>query len=860
MNHMENRGCVMRRPGSVSACWRGLRIITLVCSCLLLTRAAHGADVFLRFRVKEPQGEKFRVALSGFRHVGEQWYLPGKTAQVDANAWSEWVDLRDWPLHGRMNREGGLAEWPSIKMTLTRLAPKDPFKGCTFEVQLADKPDEQGIVISFTESSASDSICFLAVHPLREKKDEFETGSQMTERHLRWAQEVVGKKPISLKRFDVCSTLWGHYDPALARKATLTLKLLGFNVLNGAPNDVLREAGMRVLGKTWHYGPDRDGGRDAWRNGDGKRIANQLKTDDGKWFHENMAHLVVADEVKALDFRRVDKAKLNGWFREYLKEKGVTQADLGKPLDQVEYPAEAMVQKTLPREADLPTRRLMYHAAKFGHWWSARQLRQTTDMVKESLPGMKTETLPSSHGFFNAWGPPHMGMSFAMLDLFELGSQESVDVLSSEDWLGLNHMYGPGYTWTGAQSFEYLNAILRSAIGSRNIKLLALITPSDDGYLRLKAYSALGQGAKAFFFWTFGPTYIGTENYWSDLRSEYEGLAKLGRHLEKAEDVLAECKPVSDPVAILYSVSHDIWYSDQPAAFAEKRLLWHALRHLSIQPDFLREEDVEAGRLKGYKVLYVADWCVSRKASEQIDKWVRAGGVLYLSAGAATRDELYEPYVPPYAKDIWPEDAARKLVAEKRSYNERRDLPRLPALTTALCQLKSGQIELPVIGCRLDVLHAPGEREAVGVFKDGPAAWEVRACGQGKVMGVGFMPMLAYGQMADFKPATLEEKWPEGPRRLVAEPCELAGVAPVAKADVPVVETSLLTGPKGSALVLANYTYQPIKELQVDVKLAQPVSKAVSCERGNVPCEKIAGGVRLKLPLEWTDIVLLLKE
>jgi hypothetical protein len=52
---------------------------------------------------------------------------------------------------------------------------------------------------------------------------------------------------------------------------------------------------------------------------------------------------------------------------------------------------------------------------------------------------------------------------------------------------------------------------------------------------------------------------------------------------------------VRDQVAILYSVSHDIWHTDDPAAFAEKRLLWHALRHLHVQPDFLREEDVEAG-------------------------------------------------------------------------------------------------------------------------------------------------------------------------------------------------------------------------------------------------------------------------
>src|SRR5690349_15360810 len=105
-------------------------------------------------------------------------------------------------------------------------------------------------------------------------------------------------------------------------------------------------------------------------------------------------------------------------------------------------------------------------------------------------------------------------------------------------------MYGPRYTWTGAQTHEYLAALFRSGIGEKNVALRSLITVSDDKYLRLKAYSALGQGAKSFFFWTYSPTYIGTENYWSDLRSEHQGIAKLTRALSKAEDVVYPAKVV----------------------------------------------------------------------------------------------------------------------------------------------------------------------------------------------------------------------------------------------------------------------------------------------------------------------------
>ena len=685
----------------------------------------------------------------------------------------------------------------------------------------------------------------------------------MTARHLAWAGDAAGGRPAELKKFTFITALWGHYDPALARQAIETLKLLGFNIVGNYDAAMLHRLGVKTYNSIWNYGPSPEAIDKSWARYRDGTLKAALASEGGRYATSEAAHYVLCDEIQTLDFRGAKPAELNGFFRDYLRARHIGDDQLGKPLGEVEYPAKAMFEKTLPRDADLPARRLLYHAAKFGHWWSARQVRYSADLIRATLPGMQIETLPSDHGFFNAWGPPHIGMSYRMLDLFELGAQRSVDQLSAEDWLGLNHMYGPHYTWTGAQSFGYFNAICRSAIAEapagQPMLQRGLITVSDDAYLRLKAFSALGQGVKSFFFWTFGPTYIGTENYWSDLRSEYDGIAKLGRTLQKAESILYPAQPVRDPVAILYSVSHDIWHSDSPAAFTEKRLLWHALRHLHVQPDFLREEDVEAGRLLDYKVLYVADWCVTRAASAKIDRWVKAGGVVYLSAGAATRDEFYEPYVPPYAASVWPADAAKQLKAESHTYNERIDLPTLRPLTTARVHMTGAPAEesfdLPVLGCQLplrqDVAN-PFVR-----FADGSPAGAVVGYGSGKVIGLGFLPMLAYGQGAGFKPVTLEEKWPDSPRRLVKLPLDAGNVTPVAQCDRPVVETSLLTGAEGSALILANYTYQPVSSLVIDLKLARPVTRATSTEGVEVQMEKTDGGIRLRLPLQWTDIVLL---
>lgn len=812
--------------------------------------------VFIRFKIIEPTiGEKSRVSVGGFRHDGDPWSFPEIPVEITKNKWSEWVDLSQWKWHGRVDRAGGIAEWNSIKLSAVNLNPKGAIKNVSFAVELADAPAEKSIVVSFAEKSESAAVVFLAPYPLRENAKEFETGSQMTARHTKWAKAAAGGKPVILKKFEFITSIWGHYDPNLERREISNLKMLGFNVIGGIKPEIARQSATRTYDHTWLYEPVPESVAGQWKTVADNILTKEKLTEDGKWKYETLNHWVVSDEVSGLDFRNVEPAKLNKWFQDYLKSKNVTSEDLGKPIDEIEYPAKAMFEPFLPANESLQNRKLLYYAAKFGQWWSAKQLKQIGGLVQTTLPGIKTETLLPSHGFFgNAWGPANIGMSYRMLDIFEVGAQQSVSQLSAEDWLGLNHMYGSDYTWTGGQTFGYFNALLRSSIGEKPLELRGLITPSDDKYLQLKAHSSLGQGAKSFFFWTFGPTYIGTENYWSDLQSEYNGIARLSRTLQKSEDIISTAKTITDPVAIVYSVSHDIWNTNNHTAFVEKRLLWHALKHLQIQPNFLREEDIEAGKLRDYKVLYLTDWLVSRKAAAQIDEWIKNGGVLYLSAGAATRDEFNEPYSPKFAEAVWGENAAQRLVSEQHAYNERKDLPTLKPLTIVNVNLDQKSFSLPALGARLDLkeIAVPFAK-----FVDGKTAGAKISYGKGQIFAVGFMPMLAYGQLAGFKPATLEEKWTSEPRMIIKTALAGAKIIPATESSVPVVETDLLTGANGSALILANYTYQPIAALNVDVKVTKPFKQIVSTEGVRVKYSKLPDGrIRVTLPLKWTDIIL----
>lgn len=844
--------------------------------------------VFLRLRVLEPQ-RRFVVRIGGWGagmlHLSP-WRVPQAYLPADAkdwrdvnkwlapNTWSPWVDLSDRDWHGRLDREGGFAEWPSLGIQLRGddqtgqvnaaideiTVENANYPGrVRIEVQLATAPSEEAVVKTFTEEGAYGQIVFLLPTPLTEHLDEFETGAQMTARHRAWAEEVTGGRPVTLKQMLVATSIWGHYDPELLRQEIETLKLLGFNAVNdGRWPRVLREAG--VLG-WWSTGfePDPELQQWHWRQFlDG--IQPKLAADeDRRWLYESAPWVIVSDEISVLRLDQMVPATLRREFQRYLGNQGLEAGQLGfESMAKVKYPLEAIFESTRPpREAPLSEKRLFYWAARFGQWWSARQLAAKTKLVQQAFPSAKTHTLPTDHGFLNAWGSPWLGMSYRLLDLFELGRQQAVDYLGSEDWLGLNHMYGPGSTWTGAQTFEYFTAVLGAGVTSPKQQLVAWITPSDEGFLRLKAFGALAQGAKHFYFWTYGPTYISTENYWSDLKSEYVGIPKVLRDLAPVEETLFAAQPVRDPVAILYSVSQDIWHPDDPACFVEKRLLWHALRHLGVQPRFVAEDEVAKGALADIKLLCVVDECVSQAAAQAIERWVSEGGTLYCSALAASRDEYDEPQSTlAFCQGIWPPEPDY-VAKETHRYNERVDLPGIPPMAQATLKLPGWQeaITLPALGhvhrCRAD------QGEQVGTFDSGDACAVVREHGRGRTLYLGFLPMLAYGQGANFQPRTLEEKWPEAPRRIVAWALQQAGVTPVVSTDVPVVEASLLRGGKGAVVLLANFTYQPIPSLTVTIRGAGNVSSARSVEHGDIALGRIDGGVQVQLPLDWTDILVL---
>src|SRR5215813_5314480 len=316
------------------------------------------------------------------------------------------------------------------------------------------------------------------------------------------------------------------------------------------------------------------------------------------------------------------------------------------------------------------------------------------------------------------------------LDWFDLARQRAVDVIGIEDWMGLQYMYGPRYTWEGFQLMGFQASIFRSA--SRGGQpIIAWITPSDQMNLVLKTSSALAQGAKHFYYWTYGPTATSTENYWSDLRGAYNGIVRMTRQLASAEHIIAPGATRKARVALLYSISSDLWQPWGYIHMLERRATYLALVHDQYLVDMLTEEDLAAGRLKEYDVLYVVDPNISARATAAIEQWVRDGGYVFGSCGAGSRDEFNEPG-PGLSRVFGIEPAVHSEVhrAEYRIRGSLNGIDYVDLVRLDRTSLLGEPAELGVLGVR--VTFTPAGSQVIGRFKrnSAPAAVSVSAAGR----------------------------------------------------------------------------------------------------------------------------------
>ncbi|MBT4817503.1 MAG: hypothetical protein HON70_17500, partial [Lentisphaerae bacterium] len=473
-------------------------------------------------------------------------------------------------------------------------------------------------------------------------------------------------------------------------------------------------------------------------------------------------------------------------------------------------------------------------------------------------------------------GAVYQANMYAMgVDYFELLDCDRQNAIWGEDWANLASTY---------QCASYNIELMRAAARDRGQMIghyliaYAGRTPWD---VKLKGVSAVARGVKVLKNFFYGPSWGSHEggpfwqsSAWYSRPETWRANAELVREIGAVEDMLVPAKPIPADVALLYSSSTDIWTLRGNGAYGFDRMhTWLALAHAQVPVDIVSERQASAGQLHGYRVCYLSGPNLTRRSAAALRDWVRAGGTLWLTAGAGERDEYNRPLE--LLSDILP---ARRL--ELTEFQSHKSAGKFLHTLVGRDTVSAGPVTVEVLSVR-EVLEPRAGATVSGRYADGRAAMVRGAYGSGSITCVGFLPALAYIKAAECARNALAEpaaadavppvpdavsellqrsynpwEFPGAVRELILRPVRQAGVVAPVTCDVPLIDAVAMDCNLGVLLPLANYTLRPLDSVGFSLAAPRRTLRVESVHRGEIPFSTEPDGrIRFELPLAATDFV-----
>jgi hypothetical protein len=838
---------------------------------------AQESHLYVRFNLKSPKKAKYFLRLSGNIHESP-WYIApwdfpenaatDTTKRVKTGVFTEWFDLlakNKGKIHGKMARSGGVSEYPNLNIVILGI-PAESKKKITIE--LSDDPTFKKIIKKINEEFVGESTSILISPELKKDYKELESASEMTLRRLSWARKVSNGKVYSPKKLIIQTSFYVPQREALNLQEAEVLRLLGFNTIGNQTTAVKNSFNFAQPSSSHDVVLDLHLTDEGVKKVIKEQVvgSNIAYSGDKSNRPRNYGPMNFADEVVCLPAIPLNDSLISSNFRKWLKKNNLlqdlTSSDFNK-LTPISTPEELDT-----KSKDLtPTlaNKVFYYTARFRQLRSVELLTLYNKNFKEATDNkIKTSTLVADHPYFagtglgmgivpnSAWG----GHPLA-LDWFEIGRKKSVDLIGIEDWLGLQYMYGPSYTWEGFQLIGFQASMFRSA-SDGNMPIVSWITPSDEINIRLKTSSALCQGAKNFYFWTYGPTNTSTENYWSDMRSAYDGIYNTTKNLTRSESIISPGTTRKTKVAILYSISSDLWQPYGYIHMLERRGIYLSLIHDQFLVDFVSEEDVENGKLQQYDVLYTTDPCIKANSLEKIVNWVKSGGSLVGTSLAGTHNEFNDPVKG--LNEVFGIKLRTEASLQKADYHIRGALNSVDFIDNITTKEdKIGAIAV------VDHFEVENRQDVISTFSDGKSAIVKHNFGKGNATYIGTCIGISYIKDAHFVPLELAEKWQSKQRTIINAAAHLKS-KPLIQCSSPVVEVGIFDAQSGSALILGNFNYTKINNLAIGISLKKPVKKVESLEGSKIKNlvstfdpknEEYPYKISFNLNLNLNDIILL---
>jgi hypothetical protein len=351
--------------------------------------------------------------------------------------------------------------------------------------------------------------------------------------------------------------------------------------------------------------------------------------------HIMFAELMDEPTGQSLDFISKDAAYGEA-FRVWLKRLGKTPADLLV----ADWDAVRLV--TAAERNTAPA--LYFYSQRFRTRALGDFMATQRRILEEAYGG----TLPTLVNFSD--GAIYSANFYSQgVDYFELLSAPDQNAIWGEDWANGSSTY---------QCASYNVDLMRAAARDRGQMIghhLIAHSGRKPWDVKLKATSELARGVKVFNNFCYGPSWATHEggqyfrsHVWYNKPNSWTANASLIREIGAVEDLLISAMPARAQTALLYSSASDAWDVGGNLAYGFDRMhTWLALAHDQVPVDVVHETQAAADALKGYKVCYLSGRNLAQDAAEKLKQWVSEGGTLWLTAGAATRDEFNRPHAKP---------------------------------------------------------------------------------------------------------------------------------------------------------------------------------------------------------------------
>ena len=684
------------------------------------------------------------------------------------------------------------------------------------------------------------------------------------------------------------------YDGSLRYKAT---------TLNADTFDLWAEALAHNVQQNHHIAPE--------------TVVNMALSDEPVWVYPPM--LTLLSQNPSLDdfnppdtppFQWVDPGPQpnHGFlqqFRDYLAQQGLTPSDLGQSDWSQVYAIGAKTATTTDAEgmptAAITLRRLFYWTMRFfaesaskGHAMAQAALQRAFGAQLQVFVNWNLWVniwyIPSPHQQIFKYANHGLDTAGGGFDWFTSGRLNAHTLWTEDefaDWHSQIWSFYGDVLYSAAKHGDRVFGGYVRAYGNR-------IGAHSDG-ASYKILSLIGHGAKSLNVYGFGSAFL-FGNCWSEQFDSYRPIAEAIKLIGRSERVLFPGQPVPGQVAIFLPNASRLWDEQihAPYYLREIQYLHMALIHAGYRVEFVDDLDLAQGMLSSrtFTTLYLTGPNVSAAAQQQITTWVEAGGTLVVTPGGGVADEYNGPstqldavlgVVPGSRKAV--RGVADPSLSRPPSYKLHVSDPKLltflgsstpidlPLRDLYQLQLQPDHTLKTVAGPAFPTLQLQGASVAASLLplssspETSQPGMTLNRYGQGRAIAYSFFPGWQYWN-TPLHPANppsgpiytdrLPRQWGQVERQLTVIPALLAHTSKPVVVSHEVVEVCRLQSDQGIALVILNWTDEPIRTLTLEVPDVGGHTKVTSVQGSILISQPIEPNtLRIQLPIQAVDVVLI---